>query len=155
MRVLFVCLGNICRSPLAEGAFARLIAEAGLGDRFTSDSAGVGGWHEGEPPDGRSVEVARRNGVDINRQRARKLRREDLRRFDVVMAMDGSNLADIRALANGGATAEIGLLLDEVPDLGVREVPDPYYGGSGGFDNVWTLVNTGCAALFERLRGRE
>lgn len=152
VRVLFVCLGNICRSPLAEGVFRFLVDQVGLGDRIEVDSAGTGGWHVGEPPDPRSVETARRHGLDISHQRARRLTRADLDRFDYVVAMDGSNLSAIRALARGDHRARVLRLLDACPDLGVRDVPDPYYGDGDGFERVWRLVYRGCEALLARIR---
>ncbi len=145
LRVCFVCLGNICRSPLAEGAFRRHVEAAGLGDRFEIDSAGTGRWHVGEPPDPRSVAEAKKNGVDISRQRARQFVAADLQRFDVVCAMDRNNLRDLLALGEG--TAEVAMLLDE-------DVPDPYYGRGDGFARVWSMVDRGCADLLTALRAR-
>ncbi|MFN3199362.1 MAG: low molecular weight protein-tyrosine-phosphatase [Bradymonadia bacterium] len=150
-RVLFVCLGNICRSPLGEGIFRHLVEARGLSDAFEIDSAGTGGWHAGELPDPRSIEVARSHGIDLTAQRARKFLPADLNRFDVVMAMDHSNLRDIRARAPQGATAEVGLLLDELSDPPTREVPDPYYGGPNGFEHVYQLVYGACEVLLDRL----
>ncbi|MCB9536967.1 MAG: low molecular weight phosphotyrosine protein phosphatase [Myxococcales bacterium] len=145
IRVCFVCLGNICRSPLAEGAFRRHVEAAGLADRFEIDSAGTGHWHAGEPPDPRSVAEAKKHGVDISRQRARQFVAADLQRFDVVCAMDGSNLRNLLALGEGAA--EVAMLLDE-------DVPDPYYGRGDGFARVWSMVDRGCADLLAALRAR-
>lgn len=144
--VLFVCLGNICRSPLAEGVFRTLVEEAGLGGQFHIDSAGTGAWHAGNPPDPRSIEIAARNGIDISRQRARQVRPEDFHRFGTVIAMDRDNLATLTAKAAGGP-ADLRLLLDTPP----RDVPDPYYGGAGGFETVFRLVRTGGEGLLARL----
>lgn len=152
--VLFVCLGNICRSPLAEGVFLDRVRARGLGHRYRVDSAGTGGWHVGEPPDPRSVAVARRHGVDLP-SRARKVAPEDLKRFDWVIAMDRENLADLEALKDRtGGTAEIHLLrtFDPDPD-GDDEVPDPYYGGDRGFDEVWEMVVRSAEALLDHLEG--
>lgn len=143
INVCFVCLGNICRSPLAEGAFRRRVEAAGLDHAFEIDSAGTGGWHAGEAPDRRSVDVARRHGVDIAAQRARQFVRADLERFDHVLAMDASNLRDLGRLGEGRA---------EVAKLLVADVPDPYYGGGDGFAGVWVMVDEGCAELLTRLR---
>lgn len=149
--VLFVCLGNICRSPLAEGAFRAHVKAAGLGDRFEIDSAGTGGWHVGEAPDPRSVAEARRNGIDISRQRGRQLVRDDFARFAHIVVMDDSNRRNTLKLARGDEARRVTRLLDEVPG-GPDQVPDPYYGGEDGFTHVWDLVNTATAALLERLR---
>ncbi|WP_428644564.1 low molecular weight protein-tyrosine-phosphatase [Roseibium sp.] len=144
--VLFVCLGNICRSPLAEGVFRALVQETAQADRFFIDSAGTGAWHVGNPPDPRSVETAARHGVDISMQRARKVHPGDFTRFDTIVAMDGSNLSTLQARAGGGV-AELRLLLTNPQ----RDVPDPYYGGPDGFETVYRLVHTGCRELLETL----
>jgi protein-tyrosine phosphatase len=150
IRVLFVCLGNICRSPLAEGVFRDLVERAGLGDRIEADSAGTGGWHAGEPPDPRSQDVARKHGVDLSAQRARRVDDRDFDRFDYVVAMDASNLDHLRRMRQG--KARVMRLLDDVPALRVRDVPDPYYGGDDGFEHVYQLVTRGCTALLDRIR---
>lgn len=147
--VLFVCLGNICRSPLAEGAF-RAEAER-LGLDVVVDSAGTGGWHAGDPPDRRSVAVARRNGVDISGQRARKVTKDDFRAFTHIYALDHDNLEGLRAIAPRDATAEVGLLLDLVPGHQGRAVADPYYGDDAGFDVTWRDVVMAAEALARRL----
>ena len=151
VRVVFVCLGNICRSPLAEGAFRHHVERAGLSHAFDIDSAGTAGYHAGEPPDPRSVQEAHRQGVDISRQRSRKLMATDLETFDYVLAMDRSNLRNIQALAKGPARAQIGLMLAE-GDSSRAEVPDPYYGGEQGFTAVWHMVDAATAALLKRIR---
>lgn len=147
--ILFVCLGNICRSPLAEGIFRSLVAQSGLPDRFTIDSAGTGAWHAGKPPDPRSIDVAARNGIDISGQRARQVQAQDFQAFGTIVAMDRDNLATLRSRASGGA-AQLRLLL-EAPD---RDVPDPYYGGADGFEQVFQLVRSGCAGLLASLEGK-
>lgn len=144
--VLFVCLGNICRSPLAEGVFRTLVEEAGFSGRFVIDSAGTGGWHAGKPPDPRSIDIAACNGIDISRQRARQVRLEDFHRFDTVIAMDRDNLAALKANA-GGSPADIRLLLDMPP----HDVPDPYYSGADGFETVFRLIRAGGEGLLARL----
>lgn len=147
--VLFVCMGNICRSPLAEGAF-RAEAQA-LGLDVLVDSAGTGGWHAGDPPDPRSIAVARRNGVDIGAQRARKVTKEDFRTFTHIYALDHDNLDGLMAVAPRDATAEVGLLLDLVPGHEGRAVADPYYGDDAGFEVTWRDVAMAAEALAKRL----
>ena len=143
--VLFVCLGNICRSPLAEAAFR---AEADrLGLVVEVDSAGTGGWHAGEPPDRRAIEIARRHGVDISGTRARQVRPADFTRFTHIVALDAENRAALRALRPPGSTAAISLLLDYVPGRNGQAVADPYYGDLAGFEITWTDVQQGAAAL--------
>lgn len=149
--MLFVCLGNICRSPLAEGVFLHLAAEAGLAHRFHVDSAGTGAWHVGERPDRRSVEVAAAHGVALPGT-ARQVTLEDLHRFDVVVAMDRDNRSALeRMAAAGGGTARLHLLRDFDPDADCDEVPDPYYGGTGGFEEVYRMVHAACSGLLEAL----
>lgn len=154
--VLFVCLGNICRSPLAEGIFRHLVREAGLEDRFTIDSAGTSSYHIGDPPDSRTAEVARRRGVDLT-SRGRQLAPADLTRFDWVLAMDGSNLEKVeRMAARAHGTARVRLLRAFDPEAaGELEVPDPYYGGPEGFENVHDMVERACRGLLARIREEE
>ncbi len=150
-RVLFVCLGNICRSPLAEGIFRDHVERAGLQGAFDIDSAGTGGWHVGEAPDRRSVQVAAKHGIDIAAQQARKFVASDLERYDEVLAMDLSNLAAIQQLGDG--PARVGLLLDEVAGSSSGgQVPDPYYGGRDGFEQVFRMVDQACGSLLDRVR---
>lgn len=151
--VLFVCLGNICRSPLAEGVFRALVRERGLDERFRVDSAGTGAWHVGEPPDGRSIEVARRNGVSLDGQRARRVEPADFEAFDLIVAMDRSNLRNLETMTDGSG-ARLLLLRDHDPDPGDGEVPDPYYGGPGGFDAVYEMVRRSAEALLDDLVDR-
>lgn len=152
-RVLFVCLGNICRSPLAEGVFRHLVEAEGLGHAFEIDSAGTGDWHVGQPPDVRSAAVARRNGVELT-GRARQVAKDDLHRFDHVIAMDRDNLDSLLAMAReGAARARIALLRAHDPDAnGDVDVPDPYYGGPAGFDEVYRIVSRSCRVLLDELR---
>ena len=145
--ILMVCLGNICRSPLAEGLLRSKVDSA----RVFIDSAGTGGYHIGERPDPRSVAVAKKYGVDIISQRCRKFTAEDFSKFDIIYAMDQSNYNNIVALANSEADiGKVKLLLEEV-GMGIREVPDPYYGGEHGFENVYQLIDKACSAIAERL----
>ncbi|MBD1546834.1 low molecular weight protein-tyrosine-phosphatase [Roseibium aggregatum] len=146
--VLFVCLGNICRSPLAEGVFRHTVEQAGHGGRVLIDSAGIGNWHRGNPPDPRSVEVAALNGIDISNLRARQVERHDFDRFDLILAMDRDNLASLRRMSGPDQTARIRLFLERP----ARDVPDPYYGGADGFQDVYGLVKSGCLDLLEELR---
>lgn len=149
--VLFVCLGNICRSPLAEGVFRHLVEERGLGHRFTIDSAGTGAWHAGERPDPRSIQVAESHGVDLP-GRARQVTPEDLRRFDWVIAMDRENLSALARMADAvDGAPRLHLLRDFDPDADGDEVPDPYYGGARGFENVYEMVHAACTGLLTTL----
>ena len=151
--VLFVCLGNICRSPLAEGVFRDLVGSRGLDDRFEIDSAGTGGWHVGEPADARAAMVAESHGVKL-KSRARQVTREDLERFDYVIAMDRDNLAELERLGSGlEGGAEMHLLRSFDPE-GEGEVPDPYYGGASGFETVYDMVRRSCEALLDRMVAR-
>ena len=147
--VLFVCLGNICRSPLAEAAF-RLEAER-VGLALEVDSAGTGGWHAGEPPDRRAQATAKRNGVDISTYRGRQVTRDDFYRFDIILALDRENLGVLRALKPTDGTATVGLLLDEVPGRQGEAVADPYYGDAAGFDITWAEVALAARHLARRL----
>jgi len=149
-RILFVCMGNICRSPTAEGVFRALAEREGV--IVEVDSAGTGGWHAGSAPDRRATAAAAERGVDLSTQRARQVRIADFHEFDHVLAMDLDNLADLRAIMPGGARAELRLFLDYAPDQPAREVPDPYYGGPQGFEKVLDLVEAASAGLLARLR---
>jgi len=149
-RVLFVCLGNICRSPLAEGLFRHHVTEAGLEARFFIDSAGTGGWHAGEPPHVGSRAVARRRGKDISSQRARQVTARDLVTFDLIAVMDSQNLQDMQALAAGrAATSCLARLLDLAPADHRRDVPDPYGEPDAAFDDVYDLLEASTASLLE------
>jgi protein-tyrosine phosphatase len=147
--VLFVCLGNICRSPLAEAAFRAEAARLGL--EVAIDSAGTGSWHIGRPPDPRAIAVARRHGIDIGSYRGRQVQPADFHRFTHIVALDAENLAALRALKPAGSTAEISLLLDHVPARTGEAVADPYYGDAAGFDVTWSDVTEGAQALAARL----
>jgi protein-tyrosine phosphatase len=149
--VLFVCLGNICRSPLAEAAF-RAEAER-LRLDVEVDSAGTGGWHAGQAPDRRAIAAARRNGVDIAHLRARQVTRADFERFDHIVALDEGNEADLAALRPPGSRAQLSLLLDHVPGREGQAVADPYYGGDSHFDVTWRDVAAGGEGLARKLKG--
>jgi len=152
MKILFVCAGNICRSPTAEGVMARLLAEAGLADRVAIDSAGTGGWHVGELPDPRSRAAAKRRGLDLT-HRARQLRRADLDHHDLVLVMDADNLRHVTAMADRRARAAIRMLrsFDPTAPEGAI-VPDPYDGGPDGFDEVLDICERACAGLLAHVR---
>jgi len=143
--ILFVCLGNICRSPLAEAAFRAEAARLGLDAEV--DSAGTGGWHAGEPPDRRAIAAAGRNGVDIAYLRARKVTRADFERFDHIVALDEENLAGLEAMKPAGSRARLSLLLDHAPGRAGEAVADPYYGGDSHFDVTWRDVTEGARGL--------
>ncbi len=153
-RVLFVCLGNICRSPAAEGVFLHLLAQADASDRFVVDSAGTGGWHVGKAADRRMREAASRRGIALT-SRARQLELADLRLFDHILTMDASNLAHVQALAKeghgGGQQARIEPLVGYCSRFDAHEVPDPYFGGEEGFEHVLDLLEDACAGLLQAL----
>ena len=151
MRILFVCMGNICRSPTAEGVMRRLLEDEGLDIEI--DSAGTGGWHAGEPPDERATLAARRRGVTLEGA-ARQVRPEDFRRFDLLIALDRSNLRELLAQAPDEEAAEKVRLLREFDPAaaGDLDVPDPYYGGDRGFETVLDLVEAACRGLIDELR---
>lgn len=150
--VLFVCLGNICRSPTAEGVFRAVVEREGLGDQLRIDSCGTGDWHVGKPPDERARQAAAGRGIDIGHQRARQFRASDLETFDYILTMDRQNLADIREIWHQQGGAEPRLFLDILPDDPTDEVPDPYYGGEAGFENVLDLIEEASEALLVKIR---
>ena len=150
--VLFVCLGNICRSPLAEAALRGEAERLGL--EVEVDSAGTGDWHIGHAPDPRAAAVARRNGVEISGLRARQVGPQDFHRFDHIVALDAQNLADLEAMRPAGAKAELSLLLDHVEGREGQAVADPYYGEEEHFDVVWADVTEGAKGLARKIAGR-
>jgi protein-tyrosine phosphatase len=184
VRILFVCLGNICRSPTAEGVMRALVRDAGLEERIELDSAGTGAWHIDQPPDARATAAARERGIALQGA-ARQIERGDFAEFDLIVAMDASNLADLRRIApDDAARAKLRLLREfdlpadgaldsrsgdppadetrdsrsggvlDVPTDGALDVPDPYHGGARGFDHVFDLIQAACAALLAELRQR-
>ena len=154
IRVLFCCMGNICRSPMAHGYFEHLVREAGLGERIEVDSAGTHAYHIGEPPDPRAQQTAQRRGVDLSTQRARKALREDFTEFDYVLAMDRDNYTILADLCPTGEEHRLHLFLEFAPQLSEREVPDPYYGGTAGFERVFDMVEAAAQGLLEDIRRR-
>lgn len=147
-KILMVCLGNICRSPLAEG-----ILRSKLSEDFIVDSAGTGGWHAGELPDKRSIATAKNRGLDITNQRARQFKQSDFEIFDSIFVMDNSNYKDIMTLApNEEAKLKVKLILNEIfPNENV-DVPDPYYGGQDGFENVFDMLDQACEEIARKLK---
>ena len=158
VHVLFVCLGNICRSPTAEGTMRMLVREAGLRDSIEIDSAGTGGWHVGSPPDARAAAAARARGITLDGY-ARQVRQSDLDDFDLVIAMDSENMRELRQLAcSDEQRAKVRLLREFDPVSAGEEnldVPDPYYGAPGGFEEVLDLVQAACAGLLAQIRARD
>ncbi|MHB8472585.1 MAG: low molecular weight protein-tyrosine-phosphatase [Gammaproteobacteria bacterium] len=152
--VIFVCMGNICRSPTAEGVFRKQLADHGLQQQVEVDSAGTHAYHIGEPPDERAARAAAQRGVDIRQQRARLVTADDFNRFDYVLAMDTENLSALRALCPPGREDRLRLFLSFAPQLKVTEVPDPYYGGPTGFDRVLDLVEAAGQGLLEDIQRR-
>jgi protein-tyrosine phosphatase len=151
--VLFVCLGNICRSPLAEGVFRQALEARGIGDGFVLDSAGTGAWHVGSAPDPRSIAIATQHWIDISRQKARKIVPSDFDRFDLILGMDLSNCEELVAIAPQAAGDRIHLFMDYA-GMGKVEVPDPYYGGADGFLTVYRMIRDASEALAARLDWR-
>jgi protein-tyrosine phosphatase len=156
VRVLFVCLGNICRSPTAEGVMRVLVRDAGLEDSIELDSAGTGGWHVGSPPDERATETARARGIALEGA-ARQVCAEDFEDFDLILAMDRSNLAELRRMAPDEQTRSRVRMLRELDPastgLNDLDVPDPYYGGPRGFEDVLDVVQAACVGLLGEVRG--
>ncbi len=152
VNVLFVCTGNICRSPTAEGMFRSLVEREGLGDGISIDSAGTHAYHVGEPPDRRAQEAARLRGIDLSGQRGRKAGPEDFGHFDYILAMDSENHSDLMHICPPGAEGRLHLFLDFAPDLGEREVPDPYYGGAVGFEVVLDFIEAASQGLLDDIR---
>ncbi len=153
MKVLFVCLGNICRSPAAEGVFLHLLKERGLSNQFLVDSAGTGGWHVGNPADRRMQAAANRRGIQLP-SRARQISFDDFSEFDLVLTMDNANLTAVQSLARKAgarATAMIQPMLSYAHRFSETEVPDPYYGGEAGFEHVLDLLEDACVNLLDEL----
>jgi protein-tyrosine phosphatase len=154
VKVLFVCTGNICRSPTAEGVFKRQVREAGLADRVLSDSAGTHDYHVGEAPDPRAQSAALRRGYDLSELCGRQVSRRDFSEFDYVLAMDEANLRQLKRLCPPEHAGKVKLLMEFARNAKVREVPDPYYGGARGFEEVLDMVEEASRGLLEQVRER-
>jgi protein-tyrosine phosphatase len=149
--ILFVCMGNICRSPTAQGVFRDMVDKQGLSEYISTDSAGTINYHAGSKPDRRARETAVKRGLDLSDLRARMVTSDDFERFDYVIAMDRSNYADLEAICPPGREERLHLFLDFAPDQPIREVPDPYYGGVAGFDRVFDLVEEASRGLLAKI----
>jgi protein-tyrosine phosphatase len=153
-RVLFVCTGNICRSPLAEAVFKKQVHDRGLDRRFEADSAGTHGWHEGEPADPRTIRVGDLHGLDVD-SIARPLHAKDFERFDAIVAMDRGHLREMRSRCPPGLAGRLRLMRD-YDDKGTGgDVPDPYYGGFSGFEEVYAILDRSCTRLLDALEDEE
>lgn len=153
IRVLMVCLGNICRSPTAEAMLRRKVHEAGLDGRIAVDSAGTSDYHVDSPPDRRAVAHGERRGLAMQQLRGRQVERADFDRFDFILAMDQDNLADLKRIRPAGSRATVALLMSFAPDAGAREVPDPYYGGADGFEQVLDLTEEAADGFLRSVAG--
>ena len=153
-KVLFVCLGNICRSPTAHGVFRDLVVQENLHDRIVVDSAGTGDWHIGHKPDQRATKTAATRGFDLSDLRARQVEPTDFSRFDFILAMDEQNLRDLHALAPADYPGKLCLFLDFAEKYSEREVPDPYYGGEQGFEQVLDMVEDAAKGLLTHIRSQ-
>lgn len=154
VKVLFVCMGNICRSPTAEGVFAKRLQEEGLSHLVAVDSAGTHAYHVGDAPDPRSQQAAARRGIEIQHLRARRAKRADFFAFDYVLAMDRDNLSGLQAMCPPEAKAQPHLFLAYAQELDIEEVPDPYYGGGNGFERVLDMIEAAAEGLIADIRAR-
>ena len=152
VKVLFVCMGHICRSPTAQGVFEQLVETHGLSELVLVDSAGTHAYHVGEQPDQRAAQAAARRGIDMSSQRARRVSEADFDEFDLVVAMDRANYEDLGEVCPPGHESKLRLFLEFAPDVAEQEVPDPYYGGPGGFERVLDLVEAAAAGLLADIR---
>ena len=152
IQVLFVCMGNICRSPTAQGVFRDLVGKEGLSETIATDSAGTIDYHTGGKADRRARETASKRGIDLSDLRARQVTIEDFEKFDYILAMDHSNFDDLNALCPPGIEDRLHLFLDFAPNRKEQEVPDPYYGGAAGFERVFDLVEEASKGLLEHIR---
>lgn len=152
IRVLFVCLGNICRSPTAEGVFRDLVGREGLSDRIQTDSCGTSGWHKNDPPDSRAREEARRRGINIEDLKSRETRSSDFSDFDFIIAMDRNNFDTLHAKCPPEHASKILMFLAFAPDVSETEVPDPYYGGPDGFSDVFDMIEAASKGLLHHIR---
>ena len=150
--VLFVCMGNICRSPTAEGVFRQKVVDAGLDDKFHIDSAGTLAYHTGHPPDPRAQKTALKRGIDLSTQRARKVTSDDFEAFDFVIAMDSDNHYELEAICPSGHEDRLHMFLKFARNSRVTDVPDPYYGGGNGFETVLDLIEDASEGLLKHLQ---
>lgn len=154
VRVLFVCMGNICRSPTAHGVFRRMVQEAGLSDVIGIDSAGTHAYHVGNSPDKRAMATAAKRGIDLSDLEARRVEAEDFEVFDYMLAMDQDNFLSLSEICPKQHLDKIHLFMDFAPQMRTREVPDPYYGGAAGFERVFDLVEAASRALLDDIQRR-
>ncbi len=152
VKVIFICLGNICRSPTAEGVFSKTVNNAGLSDRILIDSAGTGSWHIGHPPDARAIDAAALRNIDLTGLRARKVTPQDIVEFDYIIAMDNQNLSDLRRLNDTSHHHKINLFLSYAEQYSEIEVPDPYYGGALGFEKVLDMIEDASQGLLATIQ---
>lgn len=154
IKVLFVCLGNICRSPTAEAAFTSLVEGDGLSKRIEIDSAGTAAWHVGKAPDHRAIAAGKKRSFDLSHLRARQAKAKDFSEFDYILAMDAENLSDLRSIQPSDSKAKLCLFLDYAASFNESEVPDPYYGGKEGFEHVLDLVEDASQGLLAEIKNR-
>lgn len=154
VRVLFVCLGNICRSPTAEGVFRKLVQEQGLTKHIEIDSAGTHAYHVGAPPDARAQQAARRRGIELSGLRGRQATARDIEQFDYVLAMDRENHENLLEICPTGLEHKVRLFMEFAPTRSEKEVPDPYFGGAAGFDRVLDMIEEAATGLLEDIRKR-
>jgi len=152
IKVLFVCLGNICRSPTAEGVFRSVVEQAGLSDQILVDSAGTGNWHIGSPPDRRAIDTAALRNIDLSILKARQVSKEDIAVFDYIIAMDNQNLLDLRSIADAEHHHKLNLFLTFADRYTELEVPDPYYGGNQGFSHVIDMIEAASNGLLHHIK---
>ena len=155
VKVLFVCMGNICRSPTAEGVFRHKVSKAGLEEQIHIDSAGTIAYHEGHPPDPRAQKAALKRGVDLSSQRARRVSGEDFEEFDLVIAMDSDNHYELQMICPPGYEDRLHMFLKFAQNTRETEVPDPYYGGSGGFETVLDMIEDAAEGLLQHLQAQK
>lgn len=153
-RVLFVCSGNICRSPTAEGVFLDLVRARGLENRIAADSAGTGAWHQGQAPDARSQQTALARGIDISSQRARAVEAGDYTAFDLIVAMDSGHFQSLRRDCPSPRADRLRLFMDYAPETGVTDVPDPYYGAGDGFARVFDMIEAASHGLLRDIEAK-
>lgn len=153
LKVVFVCLGNICRSPAAEGVFKHLVAKESLQSKIEIDSAGTSGYHQGEPADARMRDHAKKRGYSLD-SKSRQFVKEDFDKFDYIIVMDNKNLRDVLALASNDQASKVTTFVQYCENFDIDHVPDPYFGGPAGFENVLDIVEDGCAGLLQQLQKR-